>query len=410
MGILIIAFILYLSTIVIARASNGFEAAADYLGRNLQDGVKGATINAIGSSMPELFTTFIFLVVLNDSEGFASGIGTTAGSAVFNGMIIPALVIFTVFGAGVTRWIEVSKKVILRDGLALIFCEIVLIMFLSGTQLTSLHGALLISLYAVYVIIMLKTMSKDKKVVQEVEHFSTPSKETTNKELPKNTILNRIENHSITNFMVLSWLDLEGWVLGDKKIKQSSAWVLLISSTVVMGLGCHWLVEACIMLGHDEFTLFGLSFEGLGIPIYFLSVIIASAATSLPDTLLSMKDAKKGNYNDAVSNALGSNIFDICFALGLPLLLFTLVNGPIVLPKSIILEISELRVLLVILTILSFFVFYIGKKFTVTKGVILASFYLVFSGYIFGRALKWEFLEPIAIWLHEISAAMAVNF
>ena len=43
-------------------------------------------------------------------------------------------------------------------------------------------------------------------------------------------------------------------------------------------------------------------------------VIIAAAATSVPDTILSIKDARKGNYNDAISNALGSNIFDICFA------------------------------------------------------------------------------------------------
>ena len=33
----------------------------------------------------------------------------------------------------------------------------------------------------------------------------------------------------------------------------------------------------------------------------------------------------QGQYDDAISNALGSNIFDICFALGFPLFLFTLI-------------------------------------------------------------------------------------
>ena len=42
-----------------------------------------------------------------------------------------------------------------------------------------------------------------------------------------------------------------------------------------------------------------------------------------------MKDAQKGNYDDAVSNVLGSNIFDVCFALGFPLFLFTIIYGPI---------------------------------------------------------------------------------
>jgi len=90
---LISFFLITFCCIIIWRASDGFEAASEYLGRNLTDGVRGATINAIGSSMPELFTTFWFLFGMMDRDGFAGGIGTTAGSAIFNGMIIPAVVI-----------------------------------------------------------------------------------------------------------------------------------------------------------------------------------------------------------------------------------------------------------------------------------------------------------------------------
>ena len=103
--------------IIIWRASDGFEAASEYLGRNLKDGVRGATINAIGSSMPELFTTFWFLFVLHDKDGFASGIGTTAGSAIFNGMIIPAIVILAVIGYGLAKRVTVSKKVIAQPAI-----------------------------------------------------------------------------------------------------------------------------------------------------------------------------------------------------------------------------------------------------------------------------------------------------
>ncbi len=45
--------LIILCCVVIWRASDGFEAASEYLGRNLNEGVRGATINAIGSSMPE---------------------------------------------------------------------------------------------------------------------------------------------------------------------------------------------------------------------------------------------------------------------------------------------------------------------------------------------------------------------
>ena len=152
MTILIYLLLIVLCCIVIWRASDGFETASEYLGRNLSEGVRGATINAIGSSMPELFTTLFFLFVLTDSENFAGGIGTTAGSAIFNGMIIPAAVISVVLFTGIATQVTVSRKVILRDGLALILCEFVLILLISGDALLPWHGLALMMLYGAYLL------------------------------------------------------------------------------------------------------------------------------------------------------------------------------------------------------------------------------------------------------------------
>ena len=41
-----------------------------------------------------------------------------------------------------------------------------------------------------------------------------------------------------------------------------------------------------------------------------MSFFIAAVASSIPDTILSFYDAKKGQFDDAFSNAFGSNIFD----------------------------------------------------------------------------------------------------
>ena len=58
------------------------------------------------------------------------------------------------------------------------------------------------------------------------------------------------------------------------------------------------------MLGNSEYSFMGVdNLKGLDLPISIVAVIIAAAATSVPDTILSIKDAKKGNYNDAISNA-----------------------------------------------------------------------------------------------------------
>jgi cation:H+ antiporter len=65
----------------------------------------------------------------------------------------------------------------------------------------------------------------------------------------------------------------------------------------------------------------------------------------------------KGDYDDAVANAVGSNIFDICVALGLPLTLYTgmeLVNGggngAIDMTASSEGGVQELRIVLIILS------------------------------------------------------------
>ena len=48
---------------LIMKACDVFELATDYLGRNMSEGVKGATLNAVGSSMPEFLTTVFFLLM-----------------------------------------------------------------------------------------------------------------------------------------------------------------------------------------------------------------------------------------------------------------------------------------------------------------------------------------------------------
>ena len=83
---------------VIAYACDSFEPAADYLGTEVYKmgpGI-GRLDRAIASSLPELFTTLFLLFAHNDQDSFSAGIATCAGSALFNGAIIPAICIFAV--------------------------------------------------------------------------------------------------------------------------------------------------------------------------------------------------------------------------------------------------------------------------------------------------------------------------
>jgi cation:H+ antiporter len=385
MGIIIPLSLVIICCIIIWRASDGFTAASDFIGRDLSEGVRGATINAIGSSLPEVFTSFFFLFYLKDVNGFSGGIGTTAGSAIFNGMIIPAFVILVVVLTGIARKIEVSKKVIMRDGLALILAELLFIIIISGNSLNWWHGLLLMIIYFIYLFYMLKSMKRDA-------NYGKP--------LEPEFIVHEARK---SNWYYLLTLDLEPIILGKKKINDASAWWLLIISTASIALTCLVLVQACEWIGSAQYTIpyFG-TFEGLDIPIMFVAVILASAASSVPDTIISMNDARKGNYDDAISNALGSNIFDICFALGFPLFIYTIVYGPIAMAPETIDQSSELRMLLLFLTIAALGVFIARRLVGPIQAYILLGIYGIFTIYVIGRGANHPVAAEVAEFLKSI--------
>ena len=352
--------LIILSMLVIWRASDGFESATEYLGRKLSDGVKGATLNAIGSSMPEFITTMIALLFYADKNGFAFGVGTTAGSAVFNGAVIPAVVILSVVLFGVAKNVVVSRKVILRDGLALIIGELLLIWILSKGTINYFDGLALVVYYMVYVIVMLKTM--DNSECEEYEH-----------EKPD-------DSRWLSNFITLNIKDT---ILCGRRIGTFTAWFILIVSTLLIGGACHLLVEACYMLGNE-----------MGIQTYFIAVILAAAATSVPDTIISIKDAKNGNYDDAVSNALGSNVFDICFCLGFSAAAYCLYFGDTI-QLSAASDIGDVRIVLLGVTV-AVFLLMLKKTLAVVDALAMLFLYGMFVIYILDKAynlgaFKWIF-------------------
>ena len=363
MGILIPIILIVVTSIVIWKSSDGFDVASSYLGRNLSNGVKGATINAISSSMPELLTTIFFLIFLKDAEGFSGGIGTVAGSAVFNAMIIPAFSVLAVYYYGISKTIKISKNVIYRDSFALLISQIALILIIYYGLLSWLGGLILILLYGIYVFYMFYKMPSSS---------SSYNEESENKEVFQNRLVLFLK------------LDFYSSIIGNKRLNNKSSMLLLIISLIFIGLSCLLLVKACEMLGQAEYSFWGLNnLKGLDLPISIVAVIIAAAATSVPDTILSIKDAKKGNYNDAISNALGSNIFDICFALGLPILLYTIFHGPIVMDPATLSFSLNLLIVLFILTVFTFLIFILGETIGIVKAVILLMIYAAFIGYIF---------------------------
>ena len=344
------------ASVVIMYASDTFESASSYLGRNMAAGIKGATINAAGSSMPELLTTAVFLFVYEDLDGFSAGVATAAGSAVFNGLIIPALCIFVVVIWGTkkdrveskVRYIEVDSRNVLRDGIWLVIGEVMLIVFLGNTTLTWVAGALLLACYGGY---FLHLMYHNRK------YRSAPQEDEAEDETPEKT----------SKLRAILTFDFNTIFFDGKPYTTGSAWTVLGAAIVVLGAACLLLAEAVIE-----------SAEALSIPTYFTAVVLAAAATSVPDTVLSVKDARNGLYDDAISNALGSNIFDICVSLGLPLLAYSLLFGEVSLSAvagESAAQVQVLRIVLLWVTVAVISLFLMGRKAGIGKATIMLLIY-----------------------------------
>ncbi|MGK7394184.1 MAG: sodium:calcium antiporter [Candidatus Cyclobacteriaceae bacterium M3_2C_046] len=392
MGIVIPIIIVLICCIIIWRTGDSFETASQFLGRKLSDGVRGATINAIASSMPELLTTLIFLINIQGANGFSGGIGTTAGSAIYNSMVIPAFVGIIVFFKLSVKKFRFTRKVIIRDGLFLLLIESIFIFILSSTYITWKDGLVLILVYFGYLFFMFFTMKG--KLIEPDGQDDPPSP---NQLTPKPVLASIFPIPNQRQMVAFLKLDLNEAILGDQKINKRKAWTLLAVSTAVMAASCMLLVQATEFLGSDTYHLpFLGELHGLGIPIMFVALILVSAASSVPDTIISMKDAQKGNYDDAFSNVLGSNIFDICFALGLPLFIYTLLYGPFTIPPAIMEITLELRIILIVLTFLALLIFIVGKNFTRAKAYLLLTIYGFFILYVIVKSLdKTSFFENL---------------
>ncbi|MGC9342612.1 MAG: sodium:calcium antiporter [Bacteroidales bacterium] len=366
LGILIPILIIILSSFIIWKSTDSFETAADYLGRNMSRGVKGATINAIASSMPEFLTTMFFLFCIKDqgefADSFSGGLGVTAGSAVFNILIIPfAILTYGTIKLGSGRF-PVNRSAIYRDGLVLLLANIILILIIRQERLDFLDGLLLVLLYLFYLFTLRKGFGK-KKESEKAEDFSIA-----------------YEKIGLNHFFRI---DLKQILFNGKKLSTFNSWVALIASTGVMAVGTWLLVEGTELLGHDEYTFWGIEgLRGIGVPIIFLSVIFAAAATSIPDTMISIRDARKGNHIDSISNALGSNIFDISFAIGLPLLLFTHINGSISMSENVRVWSLSVWLVMFLINLIVLPIFIHSKTLSRRKGLLFLLIYILFIVFI----------------------------
>lgn len=391
-------------SVVIWQATDPFADAAQWVGTRLQlpGSVRGATLDAVASSMPELFSGIFFVVVAmtaaGDSaaeqakagaEGYGSTIATCAGSAVYNMILIPAFCALVISFSRKSRpTIDVEPAVIRRDGFWFVGCEILLIVFLWQQKMHWWMAIVFFALYAGYIINLAwdarayrRQLRRMGELLPEKPETSAVLAEMGLPETPHYIDMVEKARAGVKPEDVDAEEDEEapetaGVLFGKFEVPLSWATVpaVLILSTALAAAACYFLVEVTISTA-----------DLLKVPAFFVAVILAAAASSVPDTFLAIGAAKRGDDSGAVSNAFGSNIFDICICLAVPLLVNSYLNGgaPVELTQDgkPIPGLVGLQILLVVLTGVTLAMMWHRHQLTRLKAIILCLLYGVFIGY-----------------------------
>ncbi len=102
----------------------------------------------------------------------------------------------------------------------------------------------------------------------------------------------------------------------EESIKLSKATIFTIVGIIAIVLGSNLVVDSASALA-----------TAIGISERMISLTIIALGTSLPELVTSVMATKKGEYDIAIGNVVGSNIFNIGMVIGLPITLFGGVNN-----------------------------------------------------------------------------------
>lgn len=404
-------------SLVIWQACDPFADAAQWVGETLRlpGSVRGATLDAIASSLPELFSGVFFVVIAvtgttgspdaiaeAGGEGFGATIATCAGSAVYNMILIPAFCALVVSMRRKSRpTIDVEPEVITRDGVWFLACQLALIVFLFQDAMSWWMGVLFLAMYGTYVFQLYRD-AREYRIAMDAIHRrlgevgeGTPTTEIVaalrTEDITTSPLLVDKIKHSATEEKDEE-TDSAGVFYGmfNIRLNRGSAAAVLICSTIVAAIACYWLVEVTRQTA-DE----------LDVPVFFVAVIVAAAASSVPDTFLSIGAAMRGDDSGAVSNAFGSNIFDICVCISIPLLVnsYLLQWQPVELSQDgqPIPGLVDLRFLLAVLTAVTLLLMWHNRQLTRNKALVLCGLYGVFIAYAVAGSFGFSLVSMLGI-------------
>lgn len=272
----------------------------------------GLTIVAFGTSAPE-FAISIKALLSNSGEIV---LGNVVGSNISNSLLILGI-------ASVICPLTIKTNTIKKElPLSLLISTLLVILFLDNpfngyqNQITKSDGIVMILFFIIFVYYLFSTIRN--KTNDEVS-------------LPK---------YSLSKSIIFIILGIIGVIVGSELVVNSATSISKI----------------------------------LGISDRLISLTVITFGTSLPELVTTITAARKKEQDILIGNIIGSNIFNICVVLGIPV---ALIGG--ISPSSFL--IMDLLMLLVS-SIMLFVFARSNHKISKSEGIIMLSLYFIYYAYI----------------------------
>ncbi|XP_041838509.1 sodium/potassium/calcium exchanger 5 [Melanotaenia boesemani] len=365
-GLVIYFMIIFYMLLAVAIVCDDYflpslEVISERLG--LSQDVAGATFMAAGSSAPELVTAFLGVFVTKGDIG----ISTIVGSAVYNLLgICAACGILASMAGRLTCW------PLFRDCLAYGISVAAVIGIITDNKVYWYEAASLLLVYSVYIVVLCFDLRISEFVLKKLSPCCTCLGSGTNEKTERQPLMGwnddtslRIRGRSRTDSGIFqddsgySQLSLSLHGLNEIPDEQKSVftmpesdlkrilWVLSLPIITLLFItipDCrrrfwkHWFMITFFMsaVWISAFTyvlvwMVTVVGETLNIPDTVMGLTLLAAGTSIPDTVASVMVAREGKADMAMSNIVGSNVFDM-LCLGLPWFIktaFVETNNPV---------------------------------------------------------------------------------
>ncbi len=278
---------------------------------NVPSLIIGLTIVAMGTSLPETAVSVTASLVDNN----ALAVSNAVGSNIFNLMVVIGF-------CAVMTPVAVDKQTLKRDFPFSVLCAVLLLALgFIGMELGHVDGAILLVLFAVYIIVLVRIALKHKNSGVAVEE--------------------------------------EGEI---KLLSMPRSLIYIVLGGASIAVGGDMVVDSASRIAID----FGMSQTLVGLTI-------VSIGTSLPELVTSIVAARKNEVDMALGNAIGSNIFNFLMVLGIASAI-----SPIAFITENIIDI----IILIVFSIVVWIMAWTKTKLNKGEGLIMLALYIAYAVYI----------------------------